>query len=145
MGVFSQYHFLLLWSHLFRWFLLVNCRRYLNRSPEHQDEDEDLPGLEEDMVPGLNSAVLRHRTITAAAERHLQDPAPWYTDWHWQKSLPCHHLKRHNKYFKSSPIWCTVSGHHLFKTIIKTHCKHGLLTVLGCLNIKMAQLWTSSA
>ncbi|KAF1393047.1 hypothetical protein PFLUV_G00034350 [Perca fluviatilis] len=53
-------------------------RRYLNKSPEDQ-EDEDLPGLEEDIVPDLNLTVLRRRTMAAAAERRMQnqqDPAP---------------------------------------------------------------------
>uniref|UniRef100_A0A8P4KU25 RING-type domain-containing protein n=1 Tax=Dicentrarchus labrax TaxID=13489 RepID=A0A8P4KU25_DICLA len=52
-------------------------RRYLNKSPE--DEDEDLPGLEEDAIPELNLTVLRRRTMAAAAERRMQnqtDPAP---------------------------------------------------------------------
>lgn len=58
--------------------LLLPCRRYLNKSPEDQ-EDEDLPGLEEDTVPELNLTVLRRRTMAAAAERRMQnqqDPAP---------------------------------------------------------------------
>ncbi|XP_074468057.1 E3 ubiquitin-protein ligase AMFR-like isoform X1 [Sebastes fasciatus] len=52
-------------------------RRYLNNSPE--DPDEDLPGLEEDIIPELNLTVLRRRTMAAAAERRMQnqqDPAP---------------------------------------------------------------------
>lgn len=52
-------------------------RRYLNKSPE--DQDEDLPGLEEDILPELNLTVLRRRTMAAAAERRMQnqqDPAP---------------------------------------------------------------------
>uniref|UniRef100_A0A669CQ35 E3 ubiquitin-protein ligase AMFR n=1 Tax=Oreochromis niloticus TaxID=8128 RepID=A0A669CQ35_ORENI len=51
-------------------------RKYLNKNSE--DQDEDLPGLEED-VPELDSTVLRRRTMAAAAERrlqNLQDPAP---------------------------------------------------------------------
>lgn len=52
-------------------------RKYLNKSPEEQDED--LPGLEEDTVPELNLTVLRRRTMAAAAERRMQnqqDPSP---------------------------------------------------------------------
>ncbi|XP_022064738.1 E3 ubiquitin-protein ligase AMFR [Acanthochromis polyacanthus] len=52
-------------------------RRYLNKSPE--DQDEDLPGLEEDTVPQLDSTMLRRRTMAAAAERRMQnqqDPLP---------------------------------------------------------------------
>ncbi len=29
-----------------------------------------------------------------------------------------------------SPIWCTVHGHHPFKTVIRKHCKHDLWTVV---------------
>ncbi|XP_034415147.1 E3 ubiquitin-protein ligase AMFR-like isoform X2 [Cyclopterus lumpus] len=57
--------------------ILQARRRYLNNSPE--DLDEDLPGLEEDIVPDLNLTVLRRRTMAAAAERRMQtqqDPAP---------------------------------------------------------------------
>lgn len=54
------------------------CRRYLNKSQE--DQDEDLPGLEEeDSAPELDLTVLRRRTMAAAAERRMQnqqDPAP---------------------------------------------------------------------
>lgn len=56
---------------------LYPCRRYLNRSPE--DQEEDLPGLEEDSIPEMDLTVLRRRTMAAAAERRLQnlrDPAP---------------------------------------------------------------------
>lgn len=125
---------------------LLPCRRYLNNSPE--DQDEDLPGLEEDTLPELNLTVLRRRTMAAAAERRMQnqqDPAPWYTDWLQQKSLSRHHPKRHRQSdFNNPPIWCTVNGHHLFKTIIRKHCKHDLWTVLGCLN-KVGLLWAASA
>lgn len=58
-------------------FSLLPCRRYLNQSPE--DQDEDLPGLEEDTFLELDSTVLRRRTMAAAAERRMQthpDPAP---------------------------------------------------------------------
>lgn len=56
------------------------CRKYLNKNSE--DQDEDLPGLEEEEEedgPELDSTVLRRRTMAAAAERrlqNLQDPAP---------------------------------------------------------------------
>ena len=56
---------------------LLPCRRYVNKSPEEQDED--LPGLEEDTTLELDLTVLRRRTMAAAAERrlqNLQDPAP---------------------------------------------------------------------
>lgn len=56
---------------------IIPCRRYLNKSPE--DQDEDLPGLEEDIAPDFNLTVLRRRTMAAAAERRMQnqqDPAP---------------------------------------------------------------------
>lgn len=49
----------------------------MNKSPEEQDED--LPGLEEDTALELDLTVLRRRTMAAAAERrlqNLQDPAP---------------------------------------------------------------------
>uniref|UniRef100_A0A8D3DYC5 E3 ubiquitin-protein ligase AMFR n=1 Tax=Scophthalmus maximus TaxID=52904 RepID=A0A8D3DYC5_SCOMX len=52
-------------------------RRYLNNSPE--DQDEDLPGLEEDIFPELDPTVLRRRAVAAAAERRMQiqqDPLP---------------------------------------------------------------------
>ncbi|XP_034043198.1 E3 ubiquitin-protein ligase AMFR-like [Thalassophryne amazonica] len=52
-------------------------RRYLNKTPEHQDED--LPGLEEGIVSELNSTMLRRTNMAAAAERRMQtqqDPAP---------------------------------------------------------------------
>uniref|UniRef100_A0AAX7SSV1 E3 ubiquitin-protein ligase AMFR n=1 Tax=Astatotilapia calliptera TaxID=8154 RepID=A0AAX7SSV1_ASTCA len=53
-------------------------RKYLNKNSE--DQDEDLPGLEEEEDgPELDSTVLRRRTMAAAAERrlqNLQDPAP---------------------------------------------------------------------
>lgn len=58
-------------------FSIIPCRRYLNKSPE--DQDEDLPGLEEDIAPDFNLTVLRRRTMAAAAERRMQnqqDPAP---------------------------------------------------------------------
>ncbi|KAM8877933.1 E3 ubiquitin-protein ligase AMFR-like [Synchiropus picturatus] len=49
-------------------------RRFLNKSPEEQDED--LPGLEDDAV--AESMTLRRRTMAAAAERRLRhdDPSP---------------------------------------------------------------------
>ncbi|XP_034435788.1 E3 ubiquitin-protein ligase AMFR-like isoform X2 [Hippoglossus hippoglossus] len=52
-------------------------RRFLNKSPE--DQDEDLPGLEEDIVPELDSSVLRRRIVAAAAEGRMQiqlNPSP---------------------------------------------------------------------
>ncbi|XP_041643889.1 E3 ubiquitin-protein ligase AMFR-like isoform X2 [Cheilinus undulatus] len=52
-------------------------RKYLNKSPE--DQDEDLPRLEGDIAPELDMTVLRRRTMAAAAERRMQnqqDPAP---------------------------------------------------------------------
>uniref|UniRef100_A0A673BTP1 E3 ubiquitin-protein ligase AMFR n=1 Tax=Sphaeramia orbicularis TaxID=375764 RepID=A0A673BTP1_9TELE len=52
-------------------------RRYLNKTPE--DQDEDLPGLEEDSALELDLTVLRRTTMAAAAERRMQnqqDPAP---------------------------------------------------------------------
>uniref|UniRef100_A0A3Q1J490 E3 ubiquitin-protein ligase AMFR n=1 Tax=Anabas testudineus TaxID=64144 RepID=A0A3Q1J490_ANATE len=52
-------------------------RRYLNKSAE--DQEEDLPGLEEDTFPEMDLTVLRRRTMAAAAERrmqNLQDPTP---------------------------------------------------------------------
>ncbi|XP_072236404.1 E3 ubiquitin-protein ligase AMFR-like isoform X1 [Leuresthes tenuis] len=52
-------------------------RRFLTKSPE--DQEEDLPTLEEDSVPELDLTVLRRRTMAAAAERRIQnqqDPAP---------------------------------------------------------------------
>uniref|UniRef100_H2M8V3 E3 ubiquitin-protein ligase AMFR n=1 Tax=Oryzias latipes TaxID=8090 RepID=H2M8V3_ORYLA len=52
-------------------------RRYLNKCPENQDED--LPRLEEDSVPEMDLTVLRRRTMAAAAERRMQnqqDAAP---------------------------------------------------------------------
>lgn len=53
--------------------MLIIFRRYLNKSPEEQDED--LPGLEEDTE--LDLTMLRRRTMAAAAERRMQqDPAP---------------------------------------------------------------------
>ncbi|XP_060923813.1 E3 ubiquitin-protein ligase AMFR-like isoform X2 [Limanda limanda] len=52
-------------------------RRFLNKGPE--DQDEDLPGLEEDIVPDLDSTVLRRRIVAAAAEGRMQiqqNPSP---------------------------------------------------------------------
>ncbi|XP_062243862.1 E3 ubiquitin-protein ligase AMFR-like isoform X1 [Platichthys flesus] len=52
-------------------------RRFLNKGPE--DQDEDLPGLEEDIVPELDSSVLRRRIVAAAAEGRMQiqlNPSP---------------------------------------------------------------------
>ncbi|TNN66737.1 E3 ubiquitin-protein ligase AMFR [Liparis tanakae] len=57
--------------------ILQARRRFLNNSPE--DPDEDLPGLEDDLVPDLSLTALRRRTMAAAAERRMQtqqDPAP---------------------------------------------------------------------
>lgn len=57
---------------------MVPRRRYLNKCPENQEED--LPRLEEDSVPEMDSTVLRRRTMAAAAERRMQnqqDAAPW--------------------------------------------------------------------
>lgn len=56
---------------------ITSFRKYLIKSPE--DQDEDLPGLEEDIVPELDLTALRRRTMAAAAERRMhsqQDPAP---------------------------------------------------------------------
>lgn len=56
---------------------LFPFRRYLNKSAE--DQEEDLPGLEEDTFPEMDLTVLRRRTMAAAAERrmqNLQDPTP---------------------------------------------------------------------
>lgn len=124
---------------------LLPCRRYLNKSPE--DQEEDLPGLEEDIAPELNLTVLRRRTMAAAAERRMQnqqDPAPWYIDR--LQSLPRRHHTRHRQSYFNPPfhIWCTVRGHCLSETIIKNHRKHGLWTVLGCVN-KVGLLWIASA
>lgn len=47
------------------------CRRYLNKSPE--DPDEDLPGLEEDTIPDLDSILLRRSTVATAVERRMQN------------------------------------------------------------------------
>nr|XP_061820365.1 E3 ubiquitin-protein ligase AMFR-like [Nerophis lumbriciformis] len=53
-------------------------RRYLTKSPE--DQDEDVPGLEEEEAysfPSLDSTTLRRRAMAAAAERRMQqDTAP---------------------------------------------------------------------
>uniref|UniRef100_A0A3P8VVF4 E3 ubiquitin-protein ligase AMFR n=1 Tax=Cynoglossus semilaevis TaxID=244447 RepID=A0A3P8VVF4_CYNSE len=53
--------------------LLQQARRwrYLNKSPE--DQNEDLPELEEDTVPELDFTLLRRTTMAAAAERRLQN------------------------------------------------------------------------
>ncbi|XP_017274307.1 E3 ubiquitin-protein ligase AMFR isoform X2 [Kryptolebias marmoratus] len=51
-------------------------RRYLNKTDEDQ---EDLPSLEEDFVAELDLTVLRRRTMAEAAERRMQnhqEPAP---------------------------------------------------------------------
>lgn len=63
------------------------CRRYLNKSQE--DQNEDLPGLEEDVALELDLNVLRRRTMAAAAERRMQnqqDPAPWDLPWQGENS-----------------------------------------------------------
>ncbi|XP_027870613.1 E3 ubiquitin-protein ligase AMFR isoform X2 [Xiphophorus couchianus] len=52
-------------------------RRFLNKGEE--DNEEDLPRLEEDSLTQLDSTVLRRRTMAAAAERrmqHQEEPAP---------------------------------------------------------------------
>ncbi|XP_041840105.1 E3 ubiquitin-protein ligase AMFR-like [Melanotaenia boesemani] len=52
-------------------------RKYLIKSSE--DQEEDLPRLEGESVPELDSTVVRRRTMAAAAERRMQnqqDPAP---------------------------------------------------------------------
>lgn len=52
-------------------------RRYLIKSPE--DQDEDLPSLEDDAPTELDLNVLGHRRMAAAAERLMQNqqhPAP---------------------------------------------------------------------
>lgn len=62
-------------------------RRYLNKSEE--DQNEDLPGLEEDVALELDLNVLRRRTMAAAAERRMQnqqDPAPWDLPWQGESS-----------------------------------------------------------
>lgn len=54
---------------------LLPCRRFLK---SQEDQEEDLPGLEEDAAPDLDFTVLRRRTMAAAAERrlqHQQDPS----------------------------------------------------------------------
>lgn len=95
------FHFLIPWSY-FYFVLLLPCRRYLNKSPE--DQDEDLPGLEEDTVPELDSSVLRRRTVAAAAERRMQDPSPWYKDRRQLESLTHHHPRMHQQsYFNLPP------------------------------------------
>uniref|UniRef100_H3D1A7 Autocrine motility factor receptor n=1 Tax=Tetraodon nigroviridis TaxID=99883 RepID=H3D1A7_TETNG len=45
-------------------------RRYLK---SQEDQEEDLPGLEEDAAPDLEFSVSRRRTMAAAAERRLQN------------------------------------------------------------------------
>ncbi|KAJ0047295.1 hypothetical protein NL108_004570 [Boleophthalmus pectinirostris] len=46
-------------------------RRYLNVSPE--DQDEDLPSLEDDTATELDLNVLRHRAVATATEGQMQD------------------------------------------------------------------------
>lgn len=101
-------------------------RRYLNRGPD--DQEEDLPGLEEYSVAEMDLNVLRRRTMAAAAERRLQnlrDPAPWCTE---QSTTPSSE-EALTEPFQSAPIWCSVT----YSTIIKKYFKRDLWTVLGCL------------
>lgn len=109
---------------------LPSIRRYLKKGPE--DQDDDLPGLEEENVQDVNLATLRRRTMAAAAERRMQtqqDPAPWNTH-----IVFC----RREHYFviiqwgAGTAIWNPLlpfgvaTGHPLFKTVIKMQCKPGV-------------------
>lgn len=52
-------------------FVFCLCRRFLNKTEE--DQEEDLPRLEEDSVAELNLTMLRRTTMAEAAERRMQN------------------------------------------------------------------------